>query len=44
VPLRKCRFSGVVSTTSKASGRWLQVRTVSSSTLPAVQSARTRMR
>ncbi len=43
-PLRKCRFTAVMSTTSKASGRWLQVRTVPSATVPAVQSKRTLVR
>jgi hypothetical protein len=43
-PLRKCRFSAVVSTTSRASGRWVQVRTVPSKTLPGVQSKRTSVR
>lgn len=41
-PLRKCRFSAVVSTASRSSGRWLQVRTVRSSTVPSVQSRRVR--
>ena len=42
-PLRKCRFSAVVTTTSRSSGRWLQVRTVRSATLPALQSRRVRL-
>ena len=32
-PLRNCRYSAILTTTSRSSGRWLQVRTVPSATL-----------
>ena len=38
--LRGCRYDAVISTTSRSSGRWLQVRTVTSLELPAATSPR----
>lgn len=42
-PLRDCAFSATVSTTSRSSGRWLQVRTVPSTTLADGTSRRIRV-
>ncbi len=42
-PLRRCAFSATVATRSRASGRWLQVRTVPSAALADVKSRRIRV-
>ena len=42
-PVRRCRFSATIATTSRSSGRWLQVRTVPSAALADVKSRRIRV-
>ena len=43
-PLRRCRFSAIVATTSRKSGRWITVRTVPTSTLAGARSRMVRVR